>query len=975
VIPWCTRCQTPLSNNELAQPGAYQKAKDPSVFVKFPLYGSHPKKHGREYFLVWTTTPWTLPGNVAIAVNPKVAYTKFKVGDEFLWSLTPPPHPPGSPAPTVVEKVAGAKLAGLRYEPLYPTTKPVKAMYRILAGDFVSTEEGTGFVHISPAFGDDDFTLIRGENQKLSEKEKIPVLITVDDRGIMKSGFPGVGKFLKEADKDVLSDLLARGLLFKEEKIEHEYPFCWRCNTPLIYLARLTWFIEMSKLKQEMLKVNKTINWIPGHIREGRFGEWLKEGKDWSISRERYWGTPLPIWEGEKCEHRFVAGSFDELNKYRYHGNQFFLVRHGEGEHNVKRTLSCMPEGQHPPRLTKRGKEQAEAVAERLKQEKVNLIVSSPNRRARETAQIIAKATKAKVIVDSRIQEIGFGTFNGGTEARYKSFFATFIERFSKRPPGGEHWGDVRQRMVQTMVDIDRKFSGKRIAIVSHGDPLWLLEGAAKGVSDAGMAKVPYIEVGEWREFSLPNWPFSRSGEVDFHRPFVDEIFLRCSECGGRMRRVREVADVWFDSGAMPFAEWHYPFENKEMVDRHKHFPADYIVEGVDQTRGWFYSLLAISTLLKKGISYKNVISMGLVLDKHGQKMSKSKGNVVEPMALIGTHGADTLRWYFFTINDPADSKKFDEEDLKKAFRRIFLVIWNTYVFLETYQGERHQPIEALDEWIEARFSETATRVSKYLDRFSVGEAAREIELFVEDLSRWYVRRSRKNVSPKVLREILIGLSKLMAPFVPFFSEALYQSLVTSEKQKVKSVHLEDWKFLKTDAHDRRILTGMAEVRRLASLALAAREKAGIKVRQPLAMLKVKSQKLKVRNNGELIQLLKDEVNVKTVTYASKLATEVELDMVITPELYAEGMAREFSRAIQDLRKGGGYKVGDMVEVAIRTTPKLALALRSVEELVKKAVGAVRISIHETQIPEGRWSAQTETKVDGEPTWIGIKDA
>ncbi|HEY4475762.1 MAG TPA: class I tRNA ligase family protein [Candidatus Paceibacterota bacterium] len=979
VVPWCPRCQTPLSNNELGQPDVYRKTKDPSVYVKFRI-----KKN--EYLLVWTTTPWTLPANVAVAVDPKLTYTKFKVGKDFFWSYVIPPKSDGVEI-SIIEKIAGAKLVGKKYEPLYKA-KGGKSHYQVWAGDFISTEEGTGLVHIAPAFGEDDL--------KLAFKEKFPsdlIPITVDGRGLVDKGLPGAGKFIKDADRDIVEDLKKRDLLYQEGVIEHEYPFCWRCSTPLIYFARLSWFIEMSRLKNELIRANEKINWIPAHLKEGRFGDWLSEGKDWSISRERFWGTPLPIWECEKCEEHFVAGSYDDLNSRAYYRNRFSIARHGEAEHNVKDIFAMVPEtARNVSKLTEKGIKQAKALGERLKKEKINLIYASPFLRTKETARIISRIAKAKVVFDKRLGEINGGIFGGRKTQDYRDFFSNLSERFTKRPEGGEHLIDVKKRIISFFKEINSKHNGKNIAVISHADPLWAIEASSKGFKNEEFGKSPSLDFGECRELKFPNWPFNNVGVLDWHRPFIDEIYLECGVCGGRMERIKEVADVWFDSGAMPFAEWHYPFENKELINLKKQFPADYIAEGVDQTRGWFYTLLAISILLKMGAPYKNVISLGLLLDKNGQKMSKSKGNVVDPWEMIGKYGADVLRWYFFTVNDPGDPKKFDEADLLKVYRRFHLLFYNSFVFFETYAGNvknfsrlQFKAKTLIDRWITARLHETISSVTKKLDDYEIGQAARTLESFMDDLSHWYIRRSRKRFSDSdnrqdflsaagTLRNVLLGLSRLSAPFSPFISEAIYLSLKLPVFEKADSVHLDDWPVPNKELIDQKLLRAVAEARRISSLGLALRSEAGIKVRQPLTALKVRSKTLKAAKNHELLNMIAEELNVKEVIFSDSIKSEVRLDTEITPELYKEGMLRELSRLIQKVRQDSGYRVTDSVYLYLAVSEETRSALENKLSDLKRLVKAKKIQFTTAEDENfKKCEAKAETKLGESPIIIGLR--
>ncbi len=980
IIPYCPRCQTPLSSHEMGMPGVYKKAKDPSAYVKFKL-------KAKEYLLVWTTTPWTLPSNVAIAVNPKLTYTKYKVGNEYLWSYNPPPADEGA---EVVEKVSGKKLIGLSYKQLFNVKGPWqknKKFFKVYGADFVSTEDGTGLVHIAPAFGEDDMNLV-----KEFQKEVVgQIPITIDARGFVQKGLPGGGKFAKEADKEIIKDLEKRKALLKGDVIEHDYPFCWRCGTPILYFSRFSWFVEMSRLRKSLLDNNERINWVPEHIKEGRFGEWLREIKDWAISRDRYWGTPLPIWRCEKCDHLEVVGGLKDLDKLRYSKNNFFLARHGQAEHNLKDLIASGPEkGSRASKLTEKGKEDAEKAAANLLKllgkGKLDIIYSSPYKRTIQTAKIISKATGAKLVKDKRLSELNCGIFNWRPVKEHKDFFDNPLEEFTKTPPGGENLADAKKRMFEAVLDINGRHEGKNILIVGHGDPLWVLEGAMNGLSNEEILGSDYIQNnGEVRAVELHNWPYNSSAELDLHRPYVDSIYLRCRKCESKMARVKEVADVWFDSGAMPFAQDHYPFSCekkgspnlKECTD----FPADYISEGIDQTRGWFYTLLAVATALGLEAPYKNVITLGLVLDKNGQKMSKSKGNVVNPWDMVNKYGADTVRWYFYTVNPPSEPKKFDEADLGKMMRKFIMTIYNSFLFFHTYSEgsyskEKPQPKNVLDRWILSRLNQVISESEKSLENYDVGSAGRMLESFVDDLSRWYIRRSRTRLqrpedksdyrqASLVLRRCLLELSKLTAPFTPFFSEALYGSLSNGEEA---SVHLADWPEADEKLIDYSLMEKMEEVRRVSSLALALRAEKGIKVRQPLRTLRIKSKKLAVED-GELLEILKDEVNVKEVGWDLEMPFDVDLDLNITPELKEEGLLRELARMVQGLRHDANYVPKDKITLMINPADDLVELLKSNEDKLKKEVGADSLKIGKSE----KFDAELNSKLDEKPIWIGVR--
>jgi len=858
VVPYCPRCGTSLSSHELAQ--GYKKIKEKSIFFKLKVKN---EKHALEshqgvkttnknlkfenaYFLVWTTTPWTLPGNVALAVGENIDYTvaefldlkhneKFKLifsntllermeevfkavlvedinnnkrvneaknrGFDYVYE--------------VLEEFKGKDLIGLEYEPLFDFVKPDKPAYKIIAGDFVNTEEGTGIVHIAPAFGEDDLVAFR--QQIPNSKFQIPK--PVDKEGKMITpGYKWNKMFVKNADPLIIKDLEKRNLLFSTEMYEHDYPFCWRCNTPLLYYAKNSWFIKMTAIKEELIKNNEKINWIPGHIKYGRFGEWLNEVKDWNLSRERYWGVPLPIWKCQKCNKQICIGSVKELKK---------------------------------------------------------LQVSS-----------------------------------------YK------------------------------------------------------LE--------------------------------------DLHRPHIDKITFRCDKCGGGMKRVAEVIDCWFDSGAMPFAQAHWPFaQNQESNIKNQRynpprlFPADFICEGMDQTRGWFYTLLAISTLLELGPSYKNVISHGLVLDVKGQKMSKSKGNVVKPQEVIDKFGADCARFYFYTINQVGESKKFSFKEIQDLHRKFFFTLMNSYSFFETYvskkefsiflnsahretsRGDAFQfPISSniLDRWIVSRLNNLNVRVVNYLDNYDIVSAARLFENFIiDDLSNWYIRRSRRKFQkPKNKKEkqevsqtlyyVFFNLVKLLAPFVPFISEEIFQKM-----QDKNSVHLCDYPTANKKLIDRNLEEKMEQVRKIVAVALAQRVEAGIKVRQPLKKLKVKSEKLKVEK--ELLDLIKDEVNVKEIVFDAEIKKLIELDTKITPKLKEEGISREAIRLIQSARKKAKFAPRDLILIEIilfEKNPLIEKIFEKRKKYIEKETNSCQIEIL-LEKEEGEFDFEKEIVFENKKLCLRLK--
>ena len=871
IVPYCPRCGTPLSSHEVAQ--GYKAVKERSAIVRFKVKGED------AYFLAWTTTPWTLPSNVALCVNPEETYLKVKAADGYTYYIAKALADKvlgrlaeeGKDAYEVLETYVGKDLEYKEYEPLYKCAgdaaeKQKKKAHFVTCDGYVTMTDGTGIVHIAPAFGEDD--------SRIGRNYELPFVQFVDGKGDLTAETPYAGKFVKDADPLVLKDLDAEGKLFDAPKFEHDYPFCWRCDTPLIYYARESWFIKMTAVKDDLVRNNKTINWIPASIGEGRFGNWLENIQDWGVSRNRYWGTPLNIWECE-CGHQHSIGSREEL--YKMSGNE-----------------------------------------------------------------------KAKT--------------------------------------------------------------------------------------------------------------------VEFHRPYIDEITITCPECGKQMKRVPEVIDCWFDSGAMPFAQHHYPFENKELFEQQ--FPANFISEAVDQTRGWFYSLLAESTLLFNKAPYKNVIVMGHVQDENGQKMSKSKGNAVDPFNALETYGADAIRWYFYTSSAPWLPKRFSGKAVQEGQRKFMGTLWNTYAFFVLYANIdnfdaskytlEYDKLPVMDKWLLSKLNSTVAEVDSNLDQYRIPEAAKALQDFVDEMSNWYVRRSRERFWAKGMEQdkinaymtlytALVTICKAAAPMIPFMTEDIYQNLVRSNDANApESIHLCDFPVVNKDHIDKKLEEDMEDVLDAVVMGRACRNEAAIKNRQPISRMYIKSdftlsefyqeiiedelnvkevvftddvrdftsytfkpqlrtvgpkygkqlggiQKhlaaldgnaamdelnadgaLKFDVDGVAVELTKDDLLIDMAQKEGYVSQEdnrmtVVLDTNLTPELVEEGFVYEIISKIQTMRKESGFEVTDHIRVSINGNDKLS-------EIAQKNKEAISGKVLADELTSGaEYGVSKEWNINGENAVIAVE--